>query len=156
MIESIRLKRQTTNPLSIGEVIDYRGATFVITHILGIEVVGKHLPNPTVVYYCLGQQFGTPDLSSEYLPILTELSFKSDQFDNLPEVGEIFFDNALGIWVNIDEITNVRFEDTEMFITFKFSPVPEWSKEQLTQAMNRHRLNRMKLVRKDTNQAHNF
>lgn len=147
MIESIRLKRKITEKISIGEVVDYRGNSFVITHILCIDVLKKNQLPYEAIYYCLGQQLGTPNLAEDYLPTLTELSFKPEQFNNLPEVGEIFFDNSLGIWVNIDEIVKVRFVDDEILITFKFSPIPEWTDKQIAQAMKDYRLSRMKLVR---------
>ncbi|HJE96387.1 MAG TPA: hypothetical protein K8V00_02090 [Ligilactobacillus acidipiscis] len=38
MIESIRLKRKEESPVSIGDVVQYHGGTFVIINILGIDV----------------------------------------------------------------------------------------------------------------------
>lgn len=89
MIESIRLKRKEELPVSIGDVVQYHGGTFVIINILGIDVKSFRENDNNIFYYCLGQLYGSPDLSANYLTTENELNFSPDQYYNIPQVGEL-------------------------------------------------------------------
>ncbi|GAW63157.1 hypothetical protein FC65_GL001845 [Ligilactobacillus acidipiscis DSM 15836] len=150
MIESIRLKRKEELPVSIGDVVQYHGGTFVIINILGIDVKSFRENDNNIFYYCLGQLYGSPDLAANYLTTENELNFSPDQYYNIPQVGDIFFDNTIGIWIRILEIRKVNFNDEGMQVQFKFSPVKEWSSEKMEKVFTASRARHMKLVKNDS------
>lgn len=147
MIESIRLKREKTDSLAIGDVVQYHGGTFVVINILGIEVKQTRPNSNNVFYYCLGQLYGSPDLAADYLTTESELEFSPEQYNNIPQVGDIFFDNTIGIWIRIVEIGAVLFTADALKVQFKFSPIKEWSRKKMEKAFNDSRQRHMKLLK---------
>ena len=150
MLESIRIKQRQSKPIRLGDVVDYQGKSFIIIRILGFEVLEQEGPETFWCYYCLGQLYGSKDLASNYVPTLTEQVFELTQLNEVPEPGEIFFDDVINIWVIVQEIQQICFEDQQIKVTFKFAPVPEWPKEKIAKAMQKHRLSRMKLLPKSS------
>ncbi len=151
MIESIRVKRKPTKPIAIGDVVQYHGGTFVIINILGVEAKPSKDNDHSIFYYCLGQLYGSPDLAADYLTTENELQFSPTQYRNVPQVGDIFFDNTLGIWIKITEIRGVHFHGSTMSVNFKFSPIKEWAGKKMDQAFTDARERNMKLVKNDPN-----
>ncbi|SRR5699024_3021501 len=149
MIESIRLKRKKTEPIAIGDVVQYHGGTFVVINILGIDAQPDRKKDDRIFYYCLGQLYGSPDLAADYLATENELKFSPDQYYNIPQVGDIFFDNNIGIWIRIIEIRAVTFQKDGMKVKFKFSPIKEWSNKKMEQAFQKSRSHHMKLLKND-------
>lgn len=149
MIESIRLKRKQTAPIAIGDVVQYHGGTFVIINILGVDTKPLREDDNSVFYYCLGQLYGSPDLAADYLTTENELKFSPDQYYNIPQVGDIFFDNTIGIWINIIEIREVNFSKEGMRVRYKFAPVKEWPNDKMEEAFTASRQRHMKLVKND-------
>ncbi|GBG95892.1 hypothetical protein LFYK43_23510 [Ligilactobacillus salitolerans] len=147
MIESIRLKRKMSDEIEIGDVVQYHGGTFVVINILGIEAKPTQDNDRSVFYYCLGQLYGSPDLAADYLPTENELQFSVEQYRNVPQVGDVFFDSTLGIWIRISQICNVHFENTTMFARFKFVPIKEWSTQQMESAVAESRTRHMRLLK---------
>ena len=63
MLEKIRVRRRSNEVISIGDVVNYRKATFVVINILSIKVVPR-ATGEFIYYDCLCQQLQTPDLSA--------------------------------------------------------------------------------------------
>src|SRR5699024_8746779 len=147
MIESIRLKRKKTEPIAIGDVVQYHGGTFVVINILGIDAQPDRKKDDRVFYYCLGQLYGSPDLAADYLTTENELQFTPEQYGSIPQVGDIFFDNTIGIWVRILEIREAFFVGKSLRVRFKFTPIKEWSREKMERAFNDARERHMKLIK---------
>lgn len=151
MLEKIRLRKSLDQKIEVGNVIKYRTATFVIINILDIQVVDYETKQSIAVYDCLAQQYNTPDLSQEYTVMQTELCYDSNEFRQVSEVGDLIFDEETGIWVTINTILGVRFSDNKMYVTYEFTPIPEWSEQEMEKQMLKKRRSIMKLIKSKNN-----
>lgn len=150
MLEKIRVRRRSNEVISIGDVVNYRKATFVVINILSIKVVPR-ATGEFIYYDCLCQQLQTPDLSAEYMTTQAEIMYQPHEFREVSEVGEFIYDESTGIWVQIDAILNVRFEDKNMYVKYEFAPVVEWSNKEMQTAVVKQRRKCMKLLKPKTN-----
>lgn len=145
MLEKIRFRRSLDEPVSIGDVIYYRQANFVVINIISVNVALKATGN--ILYDCLCQQVQTPDLSAEYMTTQAEIVYQPHEFNEISEVGEFIYDESTGIWVQINAIISVRFEDKNMHVKYEFAPVVEWSDNEIKVALNNKRRKQMKLLK---------
>lgn len=145
MLEKLRLKRTIKEEISIGDVINVKDIRYVVIQI--IEITPARLDLEAFYFDCLCQQVQTPDLSAEYMTTQAEIVYSLAEYDNISEVGEFIFDDKSGIWIQIDAILNVRFEGTNMYVKYEFTPVVEWSDEEINEAITNERKKSMKLLR---------
>ena len=71
------------------------------------------------------------------------------EWDEIADVGNIIYDTETGIYVSIERIAGIRFEGETMYVTYEFSPVPEWSDYEMDEAVLKYRHRFMHLVRHD-------
>lgn len=71
------------------------------------------------------------------------------EWDEIADVGDIIYDTETGIYVSIERIAGIRFEGETMYVTYEFSPVPEWSDYEMDEAVLKYRHRFMHLVRHD-------
>ena len=68
MIEKIRLRKKKNEVVKVGDVVNYRGSMFIILNVLAVRVmINRKNGELMTMSDCLGQQYRTPDLSSDYI-----------------------------------------------------------------------------------------
>ena len=75
--------------------------------------------------------------------------YEKGEWDEVADVGNIIYDTETGIYVSIERIVGIRFEGETMYVTYEFSPVPEWSDYEMDEAVLKYRHRFMHLVRHD-------
>lgn len=99
---------------------------------------------------CLGQQYRTPDLSSDYITTQAEITYEPEEFRKISVVGEYIYDQETGIWVQIKAILGYHFEGRNLVVKYEFEPVMELPADEVEKAITKKRKSIMKLVKKNS------
>lgn len=149
MLKRIRIRHRLDGKAEIGDVVRDGDSTYVVINILSARVFTDFHGSVSAVYDCLCQKYRSENLSEEFVTTQTELPYEKGDWDEVADVGSTIYDTETGIYVTIERITGIRFENETMYVTYEFSPVPEWSDYEMNEAVMKYRHRFMHLVRHD-------
>lgn len=86
-------------------------------------------------------------MSENYTTTQTELAYELNEQRNISRVGDIIYDENTGIWVQVNAILAIRYEDEKIYVKYEFDPIPEWSPKEISKLQDKRRLQLMKLVK---------
>ena len=90
MIEKIRLRKKKNEVVKVGDVVNYRGSMFIILNVLAVRVMINRKNGELITMSdCLGQQYRTPDLSSDYITTQAEITYEPEEFRLLVNISMI-------------------------------------------------------------------
>lgn len=134
---------------SLGTSSEMAKRPYVIINIINAHVFTGANGEILAIYDCLCQRYRSENLSEEFVTTQTELPYEKGEWDEVADVGNIIYDTETGIYVSIERIVGIRFEGETMYVTYEFSPVPEWSDYEMDEAVLKYRHRFMHLVRHD-------
>ena len=121
LIEKIRLRKKKNEVVKVGDVVNYRGSMFIILNVLAVRVmINRENGELMTMSDCLGQQYRTPDLSSDYITTQAEITYEPEEFRKISVVGEYIYDQETGIWVQIKAILGYHFEGRNLVVKYEF------------------------------------
>lgn len=147
MLEKIRLRKPLDQKVAVGDMITYQTTSFIIINILDVGLASWGKESIFAVYTCLVQQLNSPNLSENYTTTQTELAYELNEQRNISRVGDIIYDENTGIWVQVNAILAIRYEDEKIYVKYEFDPIPEWSPKEISKLQDKRRLQLMKLVK---------
>ena len=147
MLEKIRLRKPLDQKVAVGDMITYQTTSFIIINILDVGLASWGKESIFAVYTSLVQQLNSPNLSENYTTNQTELAYELNEQRNISRVGDIIYDENTGIWVQVNAILAIRYEDEKIYVKYEFDPIPEWSPKEISKLQDKRRLQLMKLVK---------
>lgn len=149
MLKRMRIRHKLDKRAELGDVVRDGEKTYVVINIIKAHVFVDANGEISAIYDCLCQQYRSENLSEEFVTTQTELPYGRGEWDEIADVGNIIYDTETGIYVSIERIAGIRFEGETMYVTYEFSPVPEWSDYEMDEAVLKYRHRFMHLVRHD-------
>lgn len=132
--------------VDVGELFEYKGEKYVLTHIL--EIKKLYSQSSRIVVEGIAQKIGSKSDYSKYEPrSVFERKYIKCEFTKenpLFKVGDPFVFN--GVCGQIESIDSVRYEFVDMVIKYRTRLFRPWSKEEMDQAVKDYRLSKFKVI----------
>lgn len=151
MLRKIRLNYPSERVVQVGDLVQKDGKNMVIINILRAFPLLITTPeSQRIIYECLAQVYGTPDYSQDYMETTTTLEYNLCDFGrNVLQVGDIVKDDSTGIWVQVNEISEIRRQENKYAVTYSFIPVNEWSQADMIACLAQSAGSYMKVYKKE-------